>query len=117
MPSLASSVNQASTSGKRESSTRFPSYFRQRVDLSLFVTTVLPPHPAHLDTNLFQPQAPGLSDSSVFVDELGTLLSPLVMNTPMLASTKPLGQHHTEPTLSSIAKTPSPTRHLSYHWY
>ncbi|KAJ4468760.1 hypothetical protein J3R30DRAFT_1602531 [Lentinula aciculospora] len=57
-----------------------------------------------------------ITDASVFVDEPGTLLSPLVMNTPMPPTSKPLGRHHTAPALSTIQEQTSPSeRHHHHH--
>ncbi|KAH7869432.1 uncharacterized protein C8R40DRAFT_743867 [Lentinula edodes] len=57
-----------------------------------------------------------VTDASVFVDEPGTLLSPLVMNTPMPPTSKPLGRHHTAPALSTIQEQASPSeRHHHHH--
>ncbi|KAF5390055.1 hypothetical protein D9757_003790 [Collybiopsis confluens] len=57
-----------------------------------------------------------ITDASVFVDEPGTLLSPLVMETPMPHTTRPLGRNQTEPALSSIPESSSKhSHHQSRH--
>jgi hypothetical protein len=103
MPSITSSMNQMSLSSTSVSQSQ---------------ATTTPARSQSTNTRRSASDATrseAITDASMFVDEPGTLLSPLVMETPMPASSKPLGRHQTEPTLSSIPESTSSTRHHHHH--
>ncbi|KIK70123.1 hypothetical protein GYMLUDRAFT_34588 [Collybiopsis luxurians FD-317 M1] len=113
MPSVTSAMNQMSVSSSTASQSQTTPSRSQSTSQATRRSTSASASTSGGPKTDVDTGSGNITNAAMFVDEPGTLLSPLVMETPMPSSTKPLGRHHTEPSLSAIPE--SSERHRSHH--